>query len=41
MRGKLGGILHSISELEGREDAKSLVWLEVAPPKGAQPANRP
>ena len=41
MRGELGGTLHSMSELEGREDAKSLVWLEVVPPLGAQPANRP
>ncbi|KAK4448402.1 hypothetical protein QBC34DRAFT_113328 [Podospora aff. communis PSN243] len=32
MQGELDGILYSISELEEREDAKSLVWLPVPPP---------
>lgn len=32
MQGELDGAMYSISELEGREDAKSLVWLTVPPP---------
>jgi hypothetical protein len=32
MQGELDGVLYSISELEEREDAKSLVWLTVPPP---------
>jgi len=31
-RGERGGVVYSISELEQREDAKSLVWLTIPPP---------